>query len=182
MEYFNQNKENQRKSERFVIILYSLYAFSLCYGVIKLKWDLWVPAVMAGMLAVGWTVFLTKYRNPRVRAAITTVLMQLTVVLYAAKVDNLSNVIPTFLALSVLIAMYGYSELLWGTVISLLFMIFYHSVIIDTIWTMPGETRAHLLYQLGNIFSVEFVLYVWLKFRRESDEQVHKIIDALMDA
>ena len=182
MEYFNQNKENQRKSERFVIILFSLYTFSLCIGVIKLKWDMWVPTVMAAMLAVGWTVFLTKYRNPRVRATITTVLMQLTVVLYAAKIDNLSNVIPTFLALSVLIAIYGYSELLWGTVISLLFMIFYHSVIIDTIWTMPGEARAHLLYQLGNIFSVEFVLYIWLKFRRESDEQVHKIIDALMDA
>ena len=182
MEYFNQNKENQRKSERFVIILYSLYTFSLCVGVIKLKWDMWVPAVMLALLAAGWTVFLTKYRNPRVRATITTVLMQLTVVLYAAKIDNLSNVIPTFLALSVLIAIYGYSELLWGTVISLLFMIFYHSVIIDTIWTMPGETRAHLLYQLGNIFSVEFVLSVWLKFRKESNEQVHKIIDALMDA
>ncbi len=182
MEYFNQNKENQRKSERFVIILYSLYAFSLCFGVIKLKWDMWVPTVMAAMLVVSWTVFLTKYRNTRVRATITTVLMQLTVVLYAAKVDNLSNVIPTFLALSVLIAIYGYSELLWGTIVSLLFMIFYHSVITDTIWTMPGEARAHLLYQLGNIFSVEFVLYIWLKFRKESNEQVHNIIEALMDA
>lgn len=182
MEFFNQNKENQRKSERFVIILFSLYTLSLCIGVIKLKWEIWVPIIMIALLSVGWIIFLTKYRNPRVRATITTVMMQLTVVLYAAKIDNLSNVIPTFMAISVLVAFYGYSELLWGTVISLFFMIFYHGVVTDTIWTMPGETRAHLLYQLGNIFSVEFVLYILLKFRREGNEQVYKIIEALMDA
>ncbi|MCM1251371.1 MAG: ATP-binding protein [Clostridium sp.] len=182
MEFFNQNKENQRTSERFVIILYSLYTLSLCVGAVKLKWDAWVPVVMIALLAAGWGIFLTKYRNPYIRATITTVIIQVTVILYAAKIDNLSNVIPIFIALSVLIAIYGYSQLLWGTIVSLLFMIFYHCVVTDTVWTMPGEARAHLFFQLGNIFSVEFVLYVWLKFRKERNEQVHKIIDALMEA
>ncbi|MCM1386513.1 MAG: ATP-binding protein [Bacillus sp. (in: Bacteria)] len=182
MEFFNQNKENQRTSERFVMILYSLYTLSLCVGAVKLKWDAWVPVVMMALLAAGWGIFLTKYRNIRLRAMITTVMMQLTVILYAAKTDNLSNAIPIFLSISVLIAIYGYSELLWGTIVSLLFMIFYHCVVVDTVWAMPGEARAHLFYQLGNIFSVEFVLYVWLKFRKERNEQVHKIIEALMDA
>ncbi len=182
MEFFNQGRENQRKNEHFVIILFTVYAIGFSIGVIKMKWDMWIPVTLTVLLAVGWTLFLTKYRNPRVRAVITTVMIHFTVIMYAMKVVNLFHIIPFLIAISVLIAFYGYVELLWGTIISLLFLAFYHCVITGAVWNMPEDARMLLFCQLGNIFSVEFVLYALLKSRKERNEQVYEIIEALMDA
>ncbi|MCM1038464.1 MAG: ATP-binding protein [Ruminococcus sp.] len=182
MEFFKQNMKSQRGVERFVIIVFSIYTASLCVGVVKLKLAAWIPWVMLAFLAVSWVIYLSKYRNYKVRALLISAMIQLTVILYAAHAKDLSMVIPIFMALSVLVALYGQVELLWSTIVSLCFIIFYHTIITDSVWMMSGEARAHLLYQIGNILVVEFVLYIWQRKRNERSEQVYKIIEALMEA
>ena len=182
MEYFNQSKRNQRAKERFVIIVFSFYTCSLCVSTVKRNLEAWIPIVMLLLLAFGWAMFLGKYRNYKVRTFLTGIIIQLTVILYAAHTDDLMSVVPTFMAFAVLTAFYGQTEMLWSTAVSLLFIIFYHAVITDNLWLLPAETRMDLFYQSGNILFVEFILYIWVKNRNERNEQVDQIIEALVEA
>ncbi|MDE7277590.1 MAG: response regulator, partial [Lachnospiraceae bacterium] len=182
MEFFNQSRQNQRKQERLVIILYSIYTLNLCISAVQRGWDVWIPGIMLVTLTAGWGIFLGKYRNYRVRAAIGTVMIQLTLILYASNVEDISVVVPSFMAMTVLGAFYGFSELLGITLVSLFCILFYHGVIHDTIRMLSKEELRGLFAQVGNIFCVLYILYIWLRNRMEKNEEVYKIIEALMDA
>ncbi len=182
MEYFNQTKQDQRNTERFVILFYSLYTVCLCAGALKDGWRLWIPACLLAAVFAGWAVYFSRYKNYRTRATATSLLIEFSLLLYAAHKDDMYALIPTFMALSVLVAFYGFSKLLWLIFASLLFILFYHGVIHGTFRFASGETLLGLLPQMGNVFCLEFILYRWMKRQNESNSEVYKIIDALMDA
>jgi len=182
VEFFNQNKQNQRKQERLVVILYSIYTLNLCISAVYRGWEAWILSMMLVELTVSWSIFLSKYRNFRVRAAIGTVMIQLTIILYASNVEDISAVVPTFMTMAVLIALYGFSDLLGIVLISLFYIIFYYGIITDAFRMLPKEELRNLFAQLGNILCVLYILYICLRHRAERNEEVHKIIEALMDA
>lgn len=182
MGFFNQSKQDQRSMERMVIIFYSLYTINLYIGMIRLGVKLWIPIVMLVLGAVSWGVFFSNYKTFRIRAAITSCLMQITVILCAANTDKLSEVVPTFMVFTVLVAMYGHIRLLWLTIASILFIIFYHSVITDTFMAQSQETIILIASQLGNVICLEIILYIWLRKRDEATKQIDKVIDTLIEA
>ena len=182
MEFFEQNRRNQRKRERVAVILYSIYTLGLCAAAINHGWKAWIPGAMLVGLTAGWGLFLSKYRNFRVRAVIGTVLIQMAVILYASNTKELSVVVPTFMAMAVIVSFFGISELLWIPLASVCFIIFYHGVIAGTFEGMPGEEISGLSAQLGNILCVLFILFIWLRNQAERNEEVYKIIEALMEA
>lgn len=182
MGFYNQNMQNQRNLERFVVILYSLYTVNLCIGMVRNGKELWLPGVMIAMGTASWVVFASEYKTFRFRAALTSVFIQLMLILRAAGTDDLAGVIPTFMVSMVIVALYGQVKLLGIPMASVLFVIFYHGVIMDTFTAQSGETLIPLISQIGNIICLEVVLYVWLKNRDEATDQIYKIVDALMEA
>ncbi|MDE6607264.1 MAG: response regulator, partial [Lachnospiraceae bacterium] len=182
MGFYNQNMQNQRNLERFVVILYSLYTVNLCIGMVRNGKELWIPGVMMVMGTVSWIVFASEYKTFRFRAALTSVLIQLMLILRAAGTDDLPEVIPAFMVSMVIVALYGQIKLLGIPMLSVLFVIFYHGVIADTFTAQSGETLIPLISQMGNIICLEVVLYAWLKNRDETTDQIYKIVDALMEA
>ncbi|HBI60006.1 MAG TPA: hypothetical protein DDY31_02140, partial [Lachnospiraceae bacterium] len=182
MEYFNQSKLSQRNMERFVVIFFSLYNINLCIGVIRQGWDAWIPSYMLLSVLTAWMVFVSRYKTFYVRATITTLLIQLSIILYATNMSDLHTAIPTFMVLTVLVALYGSTKLLWLTLISLFFIIFYHGVIANTFQPASKETLLNLLPQSGNILCLELILYVWIRKRNQNNEEMYKVIDALIDA
>ena len=182
MEYFNQNKQNQRNTERSVVLFYSFYTINLCLGAVRHGWDPWIIGFLLANAAAAWIFFLSKYKNFRTRAVITAVLIQFSIILYSTHKESLTSVIPTFMALSVLVAFYGYTKLLWLTLASLSFVLFYHGVITDTIYSIQGENMLHLLTQTGNIFCLEYVVYIWMKRQNENNNEIYEIVEALVEA
>lgn len=182
MGFFIQNKQNQRNIERFVLFFYGLYTINLCISAYRKGWDTWIPVFM--LMEFGFTaaMLFTSHKNYRFLATASTLLMQLTIILYASNVDNLIYVIPNFMVLTVLIVFYGIDWLMWIPSASVLFLAFYHSVIRHTFDGMDMTSLFALFTLTCNIFCIEFVLYHWLKQRNEGNKQVYKIIDALMDA
>lgn len=159
MGFLDQNKQNQRSLECFIIIIYSLYTINLCTGMIRNGKAAWIPGVMIALAAAGWGVFLGNYKTFRIRAALTTVLMQITVILRAANTEDLSKVIPIFMVLTVVVALYGQIRLLWITLASVLFIIFYHGVVRDTFVAQPGEALIFMVSQMGNVICLYWSVY-----------------------
>lgn len=182
MEFFNQRKQNQRNAERFVLILYSVYSINLCFSAIRKGWAGWIYWGMMLALVASWCVFFSHYRNFRTRAVFTTAMIQFTVILYATNMDELLPVVSTFMVMIVLVAFFGLQELMWLTLLSLCFIVFYHGIIASTFALVSQDVLIRLLTQLGNVLCMEYVAYLWLKKGNESNEQIYKIIEALMDA
>lgn len=182
MGFFNQRKQDQRGIERMVTIFYSLYTINLCIGMIREDARAWLPIVMIAMGLVSWGIFLSGYKTFKIRAAITSVLIQMTVILCAANTDKLSEIAPTFMVLMVLVALYGQIKLLGLPLVSMVFIIFYHGIITDTFMEQSGEALILMASQAGNVICLEIILYIWLKNRDEAAKQIDKVIDTLIEA
>ncbi len=182
MEYFNQSKQNKRKTERFVVILFSLYCINLCISVVRLGGNIWIPSYMLLSALTAWVIFLSKYKTFYARAVITTLLIQLTIILYAANIGDLHTIIPTFMVLTILIAFYGSTKLLYFSLISLFYIIFYRGAIAGAFQHSSSETLPCLLPQLGNIVCLELILYLWIQKRNQDNKEMYKVIDALVEA
>ncbi|MBD5521524.1 MAG: response regulator [Lachnospiraceae bacterium] len=182
MEYFKKSQESQKKSERLIVILFTIYSLNLLISMVRRGAEGWLSVLVLVGVVAAWVINISKYRNFRVRAICISAIMQLMVILYAANTDSLSETIPTFMAIIVITALYGFTDLLFLTLISAFIIFFYHGVVIKSFAGMSGDELIRLASQLGNIFCVEFVLYIWIKTRNERNEQMYQIIDALMDA
>ncbi len=180
MGFFNQGQQDQRRVERFVLIFFSIYAVNLMISSIQRGWPLWLAWAIMGTSVAAWVSFLIHYRNFRTRAAFTAVMIEIAVILYAAHVEDLLSVMPTFMFLMLLVAFLGITKLLWTVPLSALFILFYHSVIAGTL-TGP-EIWNHLLPQLGNLVCMGIVLSVWLKRQGEANKRMSDIIEALVEA
>lgn len=182
MEFFNQNKQNQRGIERFVLIIYSLFSISLCVGAVQRGWESWIPLFFMVEFITAWIIYARKYKNFKTRATYFSALIQLTIALYAMHVDDMRKIAPTFMVLAVLVALFGITNLLFLTIASAGFIVFYHAVISGTFNNIPSDELMALMPQIGNIIILEYVLYVWLRNRNEINSQIYSVIDALMDA
>lgn len=182
MEFLNQNKKSQRSLEVFVNIIYGIYTVNLCFAIVKKGGNVWMAGFMLTAFFISFSALLSKYRNNRIRAALTCIMMQIMFILYAVSVEDLSALIPTFMVLLLLVAFYGRAELLWITWASLFFVVFYHGIITDNLWQMPSGTLEYIRHQFGNVMCMEIVLYIWLKHRNEASSQMYKIVEALMEA
>jgi len=182
MGFFMQNKENQRKIERFVLIFYSIYSVNLFLDAVLDKRAAWIPAVMASALVVTWVLYLIKYKTFRVRAGVAAAMIQISTVLYLIGIEEKAVAVPTFMVLTILVAFYGITELLWLTLISAFFVVFYHGIITESFELAPAEALLYLLPLAANIFCLEFILHAWLKNRTENNAQIYKMIEALMEA
>ncbi|MCH5248603.1 MAG: response regulator [Lachnospiraceae bacterium] len=182
MEYFKKAQQEQNNIERFIVILFTLYGLTVCANFIRREEPAWLTCTVIIMMIFSWIIHISKFRNSRVRATWISVLMQLIIILYATHVENLIDLTPTFMAVIVIVALFSHTGMLLLTLLSVAFIIFYHSVIAGTFANMPEDEIMRLLPQLGNLLCLEMVLYIWNKNRNERQEQIYQVIDALIDA
>jgi len=182
LHFFLQNKQDQRKTERFVLIMYSIYSVNMAIRAARNGMTFWIYGFMLAAVIAGWIVFLGKFKNYRTRAGFITVMLQLELVLYAISSRDKPAMLPVFMVLTILVALYGFTEFLGLTLISALFIIFYHGIITDNFELVSTEELFRQLPQAVNIFCLEFVLYIWMKNRKRNNAQVHKMVEALMEA
>ena len=182
MEYIGYSERNQRPTERFVLVLYSIY--SVCIGFISLEmdWENWAVFLIFASLAVAWSVHVGNYRDYRFRAMLTTLAMQLCMLTFAIHVEDLFSVLALFAAFVIFLGLYGIVEVLYLTTVSAALIFLYHGVILGTIDPQSPEEALQLMMQVCNVFLVEYVLCFWVKKRNESNEQLMKVINTLKDA
>ncbi len=182
MGFYKHNMQNQRNVERFVMIFFSLYTVNLCMGNIFGEMKEWTIAGMLAALAAAWIVYVGKYKTFQIRAVFTAIMIQIVVVLCAVNRDDKLALLPAFMVMTILLALYGMKELLWLTLLTAFFIVFYHGIITDTFQLASWDTLSYLLPQLGNIICMELVLHYWMKNRNENHAQMYEMIEALVKA
>ena len=106
MEHLTYEGNNQRKIERFLLLIYTVYSPNMILVSVKQDWDSWVGFLLIGMLAGCWIVYVSKLKNYAYRAKLTAVMMQGSMVLYAIQLNDLPGVLPVFMAFAVFMGMF----------------------------------------------------------------------------
>ena len=181
MENISHDKENRSKIEVLTLILFSLYSGCLISIGSLLDWDGWVIFLMTLDVLFCWIVFIGKYRDYRSRGIIYTSLMQLSIILYAVRVDDVFTVLPIFIAFVILIGFYGISDMLYSPMVSSMILIFYHSVIAQTLSFYSAAETIRTCLHIGNLFLVQFVVRLWVTKRNDSNIQSMETIENLKE-
>ena len=179
VEYINYDKRNQGKIELLILILFSLYSVCMLWLSMEQEWPKWMTFLLFMNCAFSWGVHLAKYRDYRSRAIISTASMQISILLYAAREEDLSLALAVVVAFTIFAGLYGIMDLMYITRMTALVLMFYHVFVARTMQFRTMEDLARILLQVCNIFLVQYVVWIWVKNRDMTNGQFLETIENL---
>lgn len=182
MEYIDYEKRNQKKTETFILILFSLHNAWIVSVSLVQEWERWITIVMFMNVVISWLAYVGRYKTYRFRTLVTTVAMQVNLLLYAMQAENLLIVFSMFSAFIVCIGLYGNEDLIKVTTASTVFLFFYHVLIAQTIKSEKPADVIRLAIQLLTLLWMNYVVGVWVKQRNESNILFQQTIENLRNA
>ena len=182
MEDINKRNHEERGCERFVLLLFSVYDIGMIFSSVRMQWEAWMTFSLVIILVLAWFVFLGKYRDYKFRAAFITILIQISINLYAIFEEDLSKTLFILIALAVLTCLYGITDIIKISLISTTLLFFYRGVIMQSMGVMRFEYALEMLLQMGQVLVIELLLWFWVKKREQSSHQIMETIDVLKEA
>lgn len=179
---FTYDGSNRKIIEQFQLVIYTIYGLNMAVSAINQRRGEWISLFVLLMLGASWIVFAGRYKSYEFRAKFTSIMMQLSIILYAMYVDSVIRVLPIFMLFVVLLGLYGLKDLIWYSVVSILIIFGYHKFVLNSIpWESAYEIFTSVMH-LSNVFFLQFVSYVWTKRNSEGSEQLLHVIDELAEA
>ena len=179
MDKFTYDGSNRKIIEQFQLAIYTVYGLNMAVSAINQGRGEWISLFVLLMLGASWIAFAGQYKSYEFRAKFTSVMMQLSIILYAMYVDSVMRVLPIFMLFVVLLGLYGLKELIWYSVVSILIVFGYHKFVLDSIpWETGYEIFTSVMH-LSNVFFLQFVVYVWTKRNSEGSKQLLHVIEEL---
>lgn len=177
----SQRTMNTRGPETLVQILLTIHY--LCMAAGALRYSTTIFFSMLFLLMTSWIVFFSKSIEYKTRAIITAFLVQINICLYTITADvTLSGILLPFLALVVIVGIYGISTLIILSLIPLAFIVIYNCFVVEKINVFATEyvyTHGILVY---NSFFIILILYIWVKNRNINEQAIDDVIQELKDA
>ncbi len=181
MEKFTYEGSNQKRIEQFQLIIYTIYGLNMAISAIQQGEGEWISLFVLLMLGASWIIFAGQYKSYEFRARFTSIMMQLSIVLHAFYTDSILRVLPIYTLFVVLLGLYGLTDIIWYTVISILVIFGYHRFVLDSLpWGNLYDVFTSLL-QLANVLFLQYVVYVWTKRNSEGSRQLLQVIEELSE-
>lgn len=182
MENIDNDKLREQKTEKVALALFSLYGCCMVTGSVVQNWAIWVSFFLFANAVTGWILYIGRWRDYRSRAFITTIMMGVMTMLYGAYITDIYQMLAIVASFTVFIGFYGISDLVGIIAIATAVLLFYHVVILKTLQFTSFEEGMRSVVMMGNIFLEQFVLYCWVRQRKENNRKALQIIGALRQA
>ncbi len=172
----DRNIEKSENIERFMLLVFSAYVLALLCVIYGKNWDIWAVVVMIVGIVVSWTFYITKYKDYEFRTNFTSIMMQISVILYSVEMRDMQAGLRAMIAIAVFTGLYGIKELLCFAMVSTGIIVFYHGIILQSIHVEGFTDTYKMILEIANVFVVEGVIYFWVKKRNENNERLVKAI------
>ncbi len=181
MEKLIYDNGNRRKTEIFLMFIYTIYSVYMIMAVVRRGWDSWVEYALITGLFCAWLICVSKCRDYLFRVKLSVAIMQTGVIIYTLCSDGISLVLPVFAAFVVFVGLYGESTVIYYTVFSTVIIFFVHGFIIKDVPLSTTDDILLFLSQIGNLFLLEYVMYVWVKRNSDGSERLLRAIEELKE-
>ena len=173
--------ENQKKIERFVLVVYSIYNIAMIVMADGQRWDRWVDYLLFLEMAACWVVQLIQYRTYSFRAKFSAFMIQCSMILNAVYTEKFLDMLPFFLTFVVLFGLYGIAEIIYIAAGSGIIIFCYHMFAQQNILAGSVEDIVFAVVQLGNMLLIENVVYNWTRRNREGSKWLLGAIEELKE-
>ena len=167
------------KMEIFLLVMYTIYTVGIIISGARPSLENWTDFLLIAVLVSSWFLRICKYKNYRFRATYTTVMMQISLILYTFHEQELRHALPVFIVFVVMAGLYGIAENIYITLITTMIVFGYHILVIHTIPLETVRDVVSLIQRLTNVLFVEFLVFVWTKRNFEDNNKLMGMIEEL---
>ena len=173
---------NERKAERSFLTTYTIHLFCMFAGIVMMDTNRFVPFLVLFLIVACWVVYLRQKGSYRDRVFFTVVAVQASLILYVMNTQEILSVIPPFLAIVVLMGLYGIPELLITGYITFTLIIIYHLCIEHIFCIRTIDDIYRYLFPILSTYSVIWVTHFLVIQREKSRKRMMGIIQNLKSA
>ncbi len=179
MNNLQDNSVEQRKVEKVVMVVYTMYIVAMMIRAVNYGWESWIGVFLIIGLGVCLAVCISKYRNYDFRAKMVAIMLESSLFLYTYAMGDLYVGLPVQIAFIAFFGLYGILDVVYITVFFSFALFFFHGVIIDTLpWGTTQEILS-IVAQAANVAMVEAVVWIWIKTRIANDVRINEVIKEL---
>lgn len=182
MNHIEYDAIRQRNIEMLVLVICTLYTLGFSILITFNRWAAWDLVAIIVFIVLAWVFFIIKYRDYRFRAYLTFIMLQISMAVYLLHVDNVTETFAIMIALSFVIALYGFPNLVWVAFGAYTFEIAYHIVFTKQIHFTGSLGDTRLVFQIMSIYMVLFAVYYVICRQGEISEEQEERIEELKDA
>ncbi|MBQ7955462.1 MAG: response regulator [Lachnospiraceae bacterium] len=179
MENLIYEGENQKRIERFLMAIYSLYCVTIIILSNRQQWGSFVDLLLTIMLTGSWIVSFSQQKKYNFRAKFVAFMIQCSVVLYAINMETIKDALPVFFLFVVLMGLYGIAEIVLFTLISGAAIFLCHVFWLKSIPVETFSDMMNLAAQIANVLLLEYVVYIWTKRNKEGSLRLIKVIEEI---
>ena len=170
---------NEKRIEKVVLIIYTIYTIGMT-GVALLKgWGTWIPQLINTGMVISWGFHIKEYKSYPFRAFFTSIMAWMNFIVYGVNADGLLGLMPIMCAMTVLLGLYCIPQIAYMAAASTIFMTFYHAVILSSIQIDSINAGIRIVLQISGVFMTEYITYYMIKMQTESNEKLLETIDTL---
>lgn len=170
---------SQKKIEDFLLVMYTIYTAGIIVSAARPSLENWTDISLLAALFSSWLLYLCKYKDYRFRATYTSVMMQISLILYTFHERELRHALPVYIVFVVMVGLYGIAQNIFLTLITTVIVFGYHIFIIQTIPLQNVRDFVSLVQRISNVLFVEFLVFVWTKRNYEGSKQLLDMIEEL---
>ena len=170
---------SEKTKEKIMILVYSIYALTMTVAAPIFEWPSWVvPVVAVGILTI-WLTYVKEIKDYRHRCFLYTFITLATFAIYGIISNSFASASAILGSLVVLFAILHIPEILFLEVFFSVLLVFYHSVVSQTIPFGTMLERVSAIVQIISLFIIEGVTYFIVKSNQEMNEKLLEVIDDL---
>ena len=172
-------KSYTRQIESIILAIYSVFNMSQIIIGYQEDWDLWSQMIALGSMLYSWVYFFGQYGSYTKRAYITTIMMQVSMMVYAMHVPSLWNLLSTIIALIIMVGLYGIPKILFIPMLSYSALLYYYGFVMDSMTLGDLSQNLSIFLRIVSGYLVIFVVFYLVKRYKESEESMLEMIEAL---
>lgn len=165
-----QTERTERKLERIVLIVLSLYTLaSFTTGMLS-GWSVYIRELLFLPPVSGWFIYFREYWDHPRRANFISIACWAEFILFALFTDSFSAMLVTMAGVIVLLSIFNVRQILYPGFIVPFFLFLYHGFIAKTIAITGPRSALRLCIQFLSVCAVSIVIWIIQRNRQEASE------------
>lgn len=165
-----KTEQNEKKLERIVLAILSLYAIAAFLTGLLSDWSIFILEMIFLPPLVGWFVHGREYWDHPRRASFISIMCWTEFIIYALFTTSFSSLLITMAGVIVLLSIFNSKQLLYPGFIIPIFLLLYHGFIAKTIGVSGPRGALRLFVQFFSLYTVSSVILIIQKNRQEASD------------
>ncbi len=179
MEYLNYMKESRKRVEKLILVFDTLFTIGIVFVIMREKWAGYLSVLALLGLAACWWMSFKEYRSYRFRGVMTSLILYFVVMLLGVYSDSLLVMLTYFIAVIIMLALYGIPEVIKLSGFVIAFLGIFHVFVSKTADVSTPQAAFKLSMQIFMAYFVVYIVYTLIKKQVEGNENLLKAIQGL---